>query len=219
MFSIILVTYNSADVIAGAIQSIPPGHEIIVVDNASADRSIDLAEDLGAIVIRNAENLGFGTACNRGAAKARGDMLLFLNPDARLQPNALEALAAAMEHYPQAAAFNPRIVGPKGGVYRRGYNSLLGVKHWPDSQASGDRSVPMGHGAALCFRKSVFNALGGFDENIFLFFEDDDLSARVIRAGHEIYHVDDAICMHLAGRSMPRSEASIAFREYHFFSF
>ncbi|MBX3573739.1 MAG: glycosyltransferase [Mesorhizobium sp.] len=94
VFSVVLVAYNSADVIRDAIESVPAPHEVIVVDNASTDASREIAAAAGARVLALAENLGFGTACNRGAALARNDTLLFLNPDARLMPGALDALAA-----------------------------------------------------------------------------------------------------------------------------
>lgn len=215
MFSIVLVTYNSAEVIGDAIRSIPPGHEVIVVDNASQDHSADIAEQAGAITIRSEQNLGFGAGCNRGAARATHEALLFLNPDARLQADALEALSAAMERYPQAAAFNPRLVNPKGEIQFHSTNGLVDDRVWFRSPATADRPIPMGVGAALLFRKSVFDQLGGFDENIFLFSEDDDLSARAIKAGYSIYHIHDAICMHIGGKSTPPTDEMIAFKEYH----
>jgi GT2 family glycosyltransferase len=216
MFSIIIVTFNSADVIAECIESVGRGHEVIVVDNASRDESAAIAEDLGATVIRNEENEGFGRACNRGAAIARGEAILFLNPDARLQSGALERLAAAMERYPDAAAFNPRLVDGNGREHFRGDNALIDNRMWFRGPATGDREIPMAVGAALLFRKSVFEQLGGFDENIFLFFEDDDLSARSVKAGYRLYHVHDSICVHLCEKSSAPSAELNEFKAYHF---
>jgi len=215
MFSIVIVTFDSADVVADAIRSVPAGHEVIVVDNASTDRSADIAAELGARVVRNRENLGFGAACNRGAAKAQGEVLLFLNPDARLEPGAVEAFEAALAKYPQGVAFNPSFVSPSGEGYARARNRLIDDRIWFSEPILGDIEIPMASGAALAFRKSVFDQLGGFDENIFLYFEDDDLSARAIKAGHEIYHVEAARCTHLVGRSSSPSAATAAIKDYH----
>ncbi|MGE0586076.1 MAG: glycosyltransferase family 2 protein [Flavobacteriaceae bacterium] len=215
-FSIILVSYNSAAVLADALASIPAGHEVIVVDNASTDRSIAIAEEAGARIVRLGKNLGFGTACNRGAAVASNDAILFLNPDARLEPGALEALSRAMDAYPQAHAFNPLIVDASGQQYYRDRNRLIDNKRWFRGAPEADRKIPMAVGAAALFRKSAFEALGGFDEKIFLYFEDVDLSARLIATGHDIMHVHDARVVHLIAQSTPRSDAVAAFKNYHF---
>lgn len=216
MFSIVIVAYNSAGVLADCLHSIPTGHQVIVVDNVSNDGSAALAGSLGAEVIRNTVNEGFGSACNRGAAIAQHEALLFLNPDARLQPDTLERLAAAMARYPDAGAFNPRLVNADGRDLFRGNNGLIDDRMWFSEPASADRPIPMAVGAALLFRKSVFDRLGGFDRNIFLYFEDDDLSARAIKAGYTLYHVHDALCVHFCEQSSAPSEELNEFKAYHF---
>lgn len=215
-FSIILVSYNSAGVLPEALASIPAGNEVIVVDNASTDASVQVAQDAGAHILRLEQNLGFGTACNRGAAVASNEAILFLNPDARLEPGALEALSRAMDAYPQANAFNPLIVDASGQQYFRDRNRLIDNRRWFRGAPDSDRRIPMAVGAAALFRKSAFDALGGFDENIFLYFEDVDLSARLIASGHDIMHVQDARVVHLIAQSTPRSDAVAAFKNYHF---
>ncbi len=216
VFSVVLVTYNSADVIRDAIESVPAPHEVIVVDNASTDASREIAAAAGARVLALAENLGFGTACNRGAALARNDALLFLNPDARLMPGALDALAVGMALYPASAAFNPRVLKSNGQQFYRARNRLIGNRIRLDGPPQADTLIPMAVGAALAFRKPVFDALSGFDENIFLYFEDVDLSARTIRAGHGIHHIHDAVAVHSEGASTPTSPRIVDFKAYHF---
>ncbi|MCB1475797.1 MAG: glycosyltransferase family 2 protein [Rhodobiaceae bacterium] len=215
-FSIILVSYNSAGVLPEALASIPAGNEIIVVDNASTDDSVQIAEAANARILRLERNLGFGTACNRGAAIASHDAILFLNPDARLEPGALEALSRAMDAYPHADAFNPFIVDAAGQQYFRDRNRLIDNRRWFRGAPDADRKIPMAVGAAALFRKPAFDALGGFDEDIFLYFEDVDLSARLIATGHDIMHVHDARVVHLIAQSTPRSDAVAAFKNYHF---
>ena len=215
-FSIVLVAYNSSDVIGDAIKSVPPGHQVIVVDNASSDGSVRIARDLGADVVELETNLGFGTGCNRGAAIARHDAILFLNPDARLEPGALDVLATAMDKYPQAGAFSPRIMLESGKQRYADRNRLINDKRWLNEVPQADCEIPMAPGAAVLFRRSVFEQLGGFDERIFLFFEDVDISARLIKSGGHIWYIHDAVCTHAGASSSGSSSAMTEFRNYHF---
>jgi N-acetylglucosaminyl-diphospho-decaprenol L-rhamnosyltransferase len=216
LFSVVLVTYNSAEVVGDAIRSIPSGHQVIVVDNASRDDSADIARALGAEVLATSENLGFGTACNRGAALAQHDKLLFLNPDARLRPDTLDRLAQAFENYSDAAAFNPRLVDAAGRQFFSKRNRFVSREHWLDAPPQADAEIPMAVGAALAMRTDVFRKLGGFDENIFLYFEDVDLSARIINSGYAIRHIHDAVATHLEGKSSGTDQNTSAFKEYHY---
>jgi GT2 family glycosyltransferase len=215
-FSAILVTFNSSAVIAAALESIPDGNEVIVVDNASSDTSAEIAEEHGATVVRLKANLGFGTACNRGAAIAKNDRLLFLNPDARLDPGALALLSDGFERYPDAAGFNPRLIEADGSQIFATRTILLPRPYLvrPGLPTS-DRPVIKLTGAALAIRKDAFDGVGGFDENMFLYYEDDELSARLIKAGHVLYYVHDAIVRHSPGKSSPDTPEMSAFRTYH----
>ncbi|MCB1472375.1 MAG: glycosyltransferase family 2 protein [Rhodobiaceae bacterium] len=214
--SVVIVTFNSADVVAHALQSIPQGHEIIVVDNASGDDSARIAETMRARVLRLGENLGFGTACNRGAAVASHDGILFLNPDARLRPDTLDLLECAMGAASEAGAFVPRLIHPDGWEHFQGRNPFVDRRAWVHEAPQSDCDVPMGIGAALLVRKDVFERLGGFDESIFLFFEDVDLSARIINAGYTIRYVHDAAVDHMIGASSGKGDDLLEFKNYHF---
>ena len=81
---LVSVAYNSAAALRGLLGSLPPGLGAIVVDNASADDSVEVAEAAGARVIRNSANLGFGAGCNIGMAAAATEFVLLANPDTRL---------------------------------------------------------------------------------------------------------------------------------------
>lgn len=215
MFSIVLVSYNSVEVLGEAIRSIPPGHQVIVVDNASQDGSAELARSLGATVLEMGENLGFGTACNRGAALALHERLLFLNPDATLNAGALPALGRAFDAYPDSIAFNPRILNADGTLFDRRRTILLPRPYWfrPPPPTT-DCKIISASGAALLVRKSEFERLGGFDEAIFLYYEDDDLSARIIKSGRTMHLVHDAVVRHLFSKSSPDTPALSSFRDY-----
>jgi GT2 family glycosyltransferase len=217
MFSIVFVTYNSGEVIGDAIRSIPPGNEIIVVDNASTDNSVEICRSLGATVLEMPKNLGFGTACNRGAEVATTDNILFLNPDARLAEGALEALAQALHRYPDTAAFNPRLLNEDGTQFLRRRTILLPRPYlFRPPLPTGDESVVIASGAALLMRKKDFQQFGGFDENIFLYYEDDDLSARILKSGRTIRYVHSAIAYHRGGCSSKSSPEEDSFKEYEF---
>ena len=202
MFSVIFVAYNSGHVLADAIASVPAGHEVIVVDNASADDGAAIAEAAGAKVVRNAENLGFGRACNIGAAVATMDNLMFLNPDARLRDGALDRLEAAIAARPDCKAFNPRFHEPDGRQFFRRRTRLIRRPYlFRFPVPTEDREIFFAYGAALAMRRSDFREFGGFDDTIFLFYEDDDLSARIIKSGAKILYVHDAVVDHLMGKS------------------
>lgn len=215
-FSIVLVTFNSAEVLGAALRSIPVGHQVIVVDNASGDDSVSVARDLGAKVVKLSENFGFGTACNRGAERAIHDRLLFLNPDAIPDADSLDILSRAFETYPNSAAFNPRLIEAHGRQFFRRRNAVLPRHYWRRPPVpTRNCKVVMLSGAALAIRKVAFEHVGGFDENIFLYFEDDDLSARLVKAGYELHYIHDAVVRHTLGRSSPPSRDMTMFREYH----
>jgi GT2 family glycosyltransferase len=200
----IVVTYDSARVLPDCLVAIMgQGASVIVVDNASSDASTDIAIAMGAKVLRNAANEGYGRANNRGVVAAQTPLVLIANPDLVLAPGSIEALLAAAARWPDAAMFAPRILEPSGRVFFQP-RSLLSPPHLNAASVSipeGDVCAPFLSGACLLIRRDVFLALGGFDPEIFLFYEDDDLCCRMRRAGHALIHVDAAMAMHGRGRS------------------
>lgn len=214
MLTVVVVTFNSARVIAACLGSIPAAARVIVIDNASRDDTVGIA---GAVrptahIRRLPENCGFGTAANLGLAEAATPLALLLNADARLRPGALEALAAAGERYQEAGLLAPSSWDPAGRL-QFGRQPLFGAwcRGGEDAAAvpAGDCCAPYLPGSALCFRLQAFRAIGGFDERIFLYFEDDDICLRLTKGGWSLVHVADAHIDHLAGRStdgVPRLE-------------
>jgi N-acetylglucosaminyl-diphospho-decaprenol L-rhamnosyltransferase len=196
---VVIVSYNSATVLGACLASIPKGCEVIVVDNASHDASAAMAASMGARVIKNSRNIGFGAACNMGARALTSSHVLFLNPDAMLHDDALTHFKTAISHYPDAAAFGPKIVLP-GGQESFRYSSYVSdqgggyvsVKHAPVA----DCCVDFIDGSAMICNRTIFLSLDGFDENLFLYYEDDDLCFRMRRAGYSLVHVPSAIVGH-----------------------
>lgn len=216
--TVVTVAYNSMRVLPEMLASIPLGTRIVIVDNASSNCNIK--EELNGRdslqVIHNVENLGFGTACNIGAAQAQTEFLLFLNPDARLLDGSLDALVAAADDFPAASAFNPAITDNHNRPYFKRSSVLLQdlrkpVRGWPSSS----REVAVLSGAALFVRRAAFEAVGGFDPKIFLYHEDDDISLRLKADCGPLYFVRGARVSHDGGNASPRSPEIAALKAFH----
>jgi N-acetylglucosaminyl-diphospho-decaprenol L-rhamnosyltransferase len=212
----ILVTYNSAAVIGAALASLPAGMPAIVVDNASKDDSAAIAEKLGALVVRRSANAGFGVANNDGWRITSKLYVLFLNPDARLRDGALEALTAAAEAVPDADLLVPTLLKADGSVFRKQSSPICDpVFRSRGGLPEGIRDISFASGAVILARRSRLEALGGFDPDIFLYFEDDDLSRRVLDAGGRILHVEAALADHIGNVSSPSSPRLTGLKHWH----
>jgi N-acetylglucosaminyl-diphospho-decaprenol L-rhamnosyltransferase len=210
----ILVTYNSAAVLPAALASLPPGLPAIVVDNASTDGSADIADAAGAVVVRNPANRGFGAANNLGVRAATTDWVLLLNPDATLAPGFMEAMAAAIAAHPDAAILVPAITTSKGRFAK--HRSILTPPSFrPRQLAPGIRSIGFASGGVMLARQDVLLKLGGFDDALFLYFEDDDLSRRVLDAGHAILLVEAAVAVHAGAVSTPPTPGLTYMKHWH----
>lgn len=216
--TVVTVSYNSLAVLPAMLASVPAGARVVVVDNASEDRAAleGLCDRAGARLVRNDRNLGFGHACNLGAARAETEFLMFLNPDAVLMSDSLDRLVNAAQRFPKASAFNPRIAEPDGKPAFHRSSSLLPRREWmPRGWPAADQEVTLLTGAALFVRRSAFEAIGGFDPRIFLYHEDDDLSLRLRATQGPLIFVRDALVRHAGGGSTQRSPASAAFKAWH----
>lgn len=188
----IIVSYNSEGVIRPCVEALlAQGVKALVVDNASADGTVEIAESCGAEVVRNPNNEGFGRANNIGAHLATSEYLLFINPDAVVDEGAVATLLATAVREPEGGLFGPKLVEPDGRIYRH-ETGVLGE---------------FLSGACLLIRREVFIKLGGFDPQIFLFYEDDDLCRRVKDAGYGLHYVEEAVVRHLRGGSSGKSKS------------
>lgn len=213
--TIITVAYNSNAVLEGMLDSIPTFVPVIIVDNAAQEPVTVSAERENVTIITNPVNLGFGTACNIGAANAETDYLLFLNPDARLTEGALVDLKLAAQTYKEVSGFNPKMLNEAGEIFFKKANILLPELKRMKEPPFRDCEIPVLSGAALFISRKNFERLGGFDPNIFLFHEDDDLSARLVRQVGPLMHVEDALVMHTVGGSSTPSDSLNAFKAWH----
>lgn len=196
---------------------------VLLVDNAS---STPVRTALGTstrfTVLTNATNRGFAAACNQAAARGRGDLILFLNPDTRIHADALARAIAVLEapsgreigvvglRLTDAAGVTQRTCGRFPGFLEM-TNRTLGLHRIAPTRMGGVRLLDWPHdvsrdvdfacAAALLVRRSVFEALGGFDERLFLYLEDADLSFRARAAGWSTHFCADAVVEHGCGWS------------------
>lgn len=215
---VVTVAYNSTAVIGDMLSSLPEGVTTVIVDNASTDSAAlaALAHTHGATILTNATNRGFGAACNAGAATQSTPYIFFLNPDAHLHKGCLEQLLTAMQEHPEASAASPRVLDGRGRpAFRRRSRLLPKSAYWSGQPPMEDAEVPLLNGAALFVPRAHFEGVGGFDEEIFLYHEDDDLSLRLSQRYGPLRHVHDSVVTHAEGSSTARTPTTAAFKAWH----
>ncbi|MFK0337586.1 glycosyltransferase family 2 protein [Agrobacterium sp. 16-172Ci] len=213
--TVISVCYRSEDVVREMIASVPELTPVILVDNGGNSRLHNFPENRNIRVIKLDKNEGFGRGCNAGAQAATTPWLLFLNPDARLTKGAIEALLIAAERYPAASAFNPRIANSDSTPYFKRRSWLLTRRQYmPRGWPAQDGPVFTLSGAAIFVSRAIFDDSKGFDPNIFLYHEDDDLSLRLAKIGPLMF-IRDALIVHTSGHSSGRSPEIARFKAYH----
>ncbi|MBJ7252030.1 MAG: glycosyltransferase family 2 protein, partial [Acetobacteraceae bacterium] len=214
---VVSVAYNSTAALRGMLGSLPPGLAVIVVDNASRDDSAAVGEAAGARVIRNTANLGFGAGCNIGMAAAETEFVLLANPDTRLEAAAIARLVAAADAFPDAAILAPTLCDERGErvrswdveqLHRRKLSRKRDAEPWPE----GPLCAEFLSGACMLLRAS--DGLR-FDEDFFLFYEDDAICAAARAKGRALVLVPDAVMHHAGGGSSAPSQALSAFKARH----
>jgi len=227
--SIIIVSWNVREDLVRCLRSIEENQpraefEIIVVDNASSDGTIDNIKSNfpGVTIIANKENRGFATGNNQGIKKSRGQYLLFLNPDTIVHPLSLDVLMNFMDGNSKAGACGPKLLNEDGmtqpstrrfptfrgalyrhtafrflRIFRSEYEKLL----MKDFDYDREMDVDEVTGAALMVRRSVIDRVGCMDESFFMYYEEVDLCYRIKQAGWRIVFVPEAVITHSGGRS------------------
>jgi len=188
-------------------QTMPP-RELLVVDAASTDRSVEVAEKLGARVL-HADNRGLGSLYNLGARAASAEYVLLSNNDVAYEPDCLAHLAAALDADPVRFAADPTQLGWSDGRVIHARTTLRRGRLWReylpglhlDDAARADAIVPTvsAHGAAMLVRRRALLELGGFDESFFMEWEDLDLCWRAWARGWPSVYVPDARLRHRVG--------------------
>lgn len=238
--SIVIVTYNSADVLQGLLDSLPAGLEgiprfqIIVVDNDSRDNSVDiaLAHPTRPRVIRTGRNAGYAAAINIGAAAAGSDAdLLVLNPDVRLQRGLASLLIDRLKDSSVGVAV-PRILGEDGKTQWSLRREPSLTSSWTAALLGGMLAARIGNGemigdpamydreglvewacgAILAIAARARAAVGDWDESFFLYMEEVDYLRRVRECGFSVAYVPHATAVHIGGEysENPRLSALLA---------
>lgn len=219
LLRIVTVTYNSSAVIGRFLQSVPKGVEVVVVDNASSDETVAIVKEKNARLIKLKENLGFGTGCNRGAEGNSRPYVYFVNPDSIVNEDGCLRMLETAQAIPNLGAMNPAILDEKGRIRLNRRSPLIPRTLWTDralAQATeAHQQVHILSGAALFCRQDAFDAIGGFDERIFLYHEDDDLCFRLRAAGFPLFLEHRAKVMHIGGASSGSGLRGTYFKAYH----
>ncbi len=242
--SVIIVNWNTRDLMLRCIQSVHKGLEninveIIVVDNGSTDGSAEaIRERYPAIeLIENRDNLGFAKANNQAILLSKGRYLLLLNPDTHVLNGAIFKMVSFMEATPKAGIVGPQLLNADGSRQNSIANfptlatELLNksLLRWlfPDKYPGKERDylepveVESVIGACMMVRRKALEEVGLLDENYFLFMEETDWCYRMKRAGWGVYHLPCAEVIHFQGKSAERErwKAKIEYyrSRYHYF--
>ncbi len=235
MISVLVVNHNGREHLHHCLSQLDTQRttfdEIVVVDNASTDGSPGMVrEDFeNCRLLALDDNLGFGAANNLAAAAAAGDYLLLLNSDAWLSEHSLPRLTDALDADAHLALAAPQLRYPDGrrqfawapetGVFGE---ALQMVRNRFEDRAWVHQQPPLWlqpligpgwfSGACVLVRRTAFEEIGGFDENIFMYFEDVDLCRRLRQAGWTLRSVDNAEAYHVKGGSRPSARGELEYR-------
>ena len=221
---IVVVSYRSERTLRACVGPLAhvDGMHVFAVDNASGDGSLDSIADLPVTSIALDENRGFSHGNNVGIRAGDAPLVLFLNPDARIEPDALRRLARVLDDERVGAAA-PKIVDDDGSLHfsQRRFPTLRATyaralflhRLFPDVEelvrdpAAYEQpgSPDWVSGACVLVRRSLLERLGGWDESFFLYAEDIDLCRRIRDAGCDIRYEPAAVARHVGGVSAPRT--------------
>lgn len=241
--SVIIVSYNTKELTRNCLNSIFEkttniSFEVIISDNGSTDGSIEMikTEFPQVVLIENGANIGFGAANNRGAAVSHGKYLLLLNSDTVLLNNAIKHLydvaereecilgAFLCDHSGDAVSSYGTFTDPFSFLLKKNvYDFYPSIKAWRLAQIKKksvepvDKYVDFVTGADLFISRAQFDAVGGFDEGFFMYFEDDDLCRRCLEKGVKSKLVSLPKIVHLEGASSPIKLRKLLIQDKSFF--
>jgi GT2 family glycosyltransferase len=219
--AVIVPSWNSVELLPRCLASIEGqggGVEVLVIDNGSADGTVEHLEAEGVAHVALPENTGFAAAVNLGVARVRSEAVLVLNADTALEPGCVEALRAALAADPKLGGVQPRILQLQEGsperevasaslysagqaLTRDGRALELGAGEAQGGALAEGREVFGVCGAACLLRRALFDRLGGYDERYFAFYEDVDLNVRARIAGWRFAYVPEAVVWHVGNTS------------------
>ena len=187
--TIVIVSYNSGDILHRCIKSIDKQYPIIIIENSlNTKLKLELQNIYPNVkCILPKENLGYGAGNNLGINLAKSKYVLILNPDTILYENTISNLLTQAESLKDFAMIGPRIVEKESEI-----NEIL---------KKDNELVNYIKGFAILFNKEKFDNVGFFDENFFLYFEEIDLCKRILKSGNKIYLIKHSLIKHDGGKS------------------
>ena len=232
--SIIIVNWNSKDYLLKALAAIDAEREdsereIIVIDSGSFDGSGEVVRQQYPKVsfIQSEENLGFAKANNQAFKTSRGETILFLNPDTEVQDDAVDQLTVHLTTSPEIGIVGPKLLNTDRSIQEvciRAFPTMLnqildsdilkklfpkaglwGMKNLNDKAAGRVEAVS---GACLMIRRKVFEQVGMFSQDYFMYSEDMDLCFKAKQAGFQTHYVPSAVVVHHGGSSSSRAAVS-----------
>jgi N-acetylglucosaminyl-diphospho-decaprenol L-rhamnosyltransferase len=239
--SIVIVSWNTCELLAGCLSSVADQTkhsselriETSVVDNASTDGSAAMVRGQFPWVqlIENPRNAGFARANNQGIREARGPLILLLNPDTVLRPEALAALVSFMNGHARAGAAGARLLNADGSLQVSCHPMLTPEREfwrlsfldalWPRASypmagwnTTTPRRVEAIKGACLLLRRDALDQVGPLDDAYFMYTEEVDLCYRLAKAGWELWWVPDAEVVHFGAASSKRSAGEMYLQLY-----
>jgi N-acetylglucosaminyl-diphospho-decaprenol L-rhamnosyltransferase len=231
--AVVIVNYNAGDYLSRAVRSSYQGAgdatlEVVIVDNASADRSADsaIAAHPEAKLIRNEHNRGFATAVNQGIRATAAPFVLLLNPDAEILSGTLAGLLKVAGDHPRTGAIGPVVRDPDGGIYPsarkvptisealghafigpfKPENRFTRAYTMADWDHRSEREVEWVSGSCMLLRRAALDEVGLMDEEYFFAVEDVDLCTRLRQAGWDVLFTPELEVVHQVGISRGRSK-------------
>lgn len=228
LVSIIVVNYNNIEVTIDLLNSLRkityPCTEIIVVDNASADRSVvNVPLDYPEVhLVLSRKNLGYAGGNNLGIRESRGSLILVTNNDVEVTPGFLEPLVEVFRNHPNAGMASPKIVYHDNKKIQ--YAGSTGINNWTgrgkkvahlqpdDGQYDYTRETALVHGACMIFRRSLIDEIGYIPEVYFVYYEEHDWALQARRKGYVLYYVGASKIYHKASSTTVKGSP---FQTYH----
>jgi GT2 family glycosyltransferase len=226
----VIVTYQSRSTIAYALDGLKAAYDAgfakcVVVDNKSADGTADFVAEAypWVEVVRSPQNIGFGRGCNLGFERVTTPYVLFLNPDATVDLEALRTMTAFMDANPNAGIAGPatqspngswvwagKVLTPMGLVKSALHGGARALEHHPIAPGSAPFKTEWVCGAIMLIRSDKFRALEGFDPRFFLYYEETDLCLRSLRAGWDNWAIGEAIGKHIGRVSSKQAGSELS---------
>ncbi len=208
--SVIIVSYNTVTLTLACLSSVKNAggeKEIFVVDNASTDSSISAIREQypEVTLIANSSNRGFGQANNQALKISRGRYVIFLNPDTIVREDAFTKAEAFMDAHPEIGLAGAKILNPDGSPQESVSYRYPGEKFSKGETACLPGEIACVLGAFMIVRRPLIDELGGFDEDFFLYGEDEDLAWRIREKGFSIGYIEEAEVFHWGGQSEART--------------